>query len=683
MRVLFTIHILLFIFPFAQAQENKVKFGDVSEEELHLKAYFLDSSASAVVLSDVGFTRFKYNQNHGVQLEFTRHTRIKIISTSGYDWANVEVPLYRDGKDKEILSGLKGFTYTLENGKIEKERLRNESQFTEKFNENYDIFKFTMPAVKPGTVLEYEYTITSDFLYHLQAWEFQKSIPVVWSEYKVAIPEYFDYKQLMKGYHPLAFHEAGQEPGSFNLSYKTRSGGNGFSDASVQTNFKNESLRFTTFTDRWVAQDVPALVEEPYITTMDDYVSKISFELSSVKFPGETISNYSSSWENIDKELLDNDHFGDIINKKGGLKKQTEALLNGETDNMKKLVILYSCLNNQIRWNNEKRLFASQSSLKTLEDKSGNSADINLTLIAMLRSAGMEAYPVALSTRDHGMMIPSYPMLKQYNYVIAQVDIEGEKILLDATERNCPFNLLPVRCLNGMGRLIDQNITDKWIEVEKMQKSNSTKMIVVQASLNEMKQLEAKITHTSKDYTALKLRRQYYQEEEKRQADLEKENQGWKIKQYDTKQWEDMLLPAEETIDITSSEGIVEAGNLIYFNPILTDRLKENPFNLKNRTYPVDYAHSNKQLYMMNFIIPEGYVVEELPQAIAMTLPDNGAKFIYQVKQIGQMIQVMSKLEINKSRFYAEEYGNLREFYNQIVSKQAEQLVLRKLPKSE
>ncbi|MDF9796623.1 uncharacterized protein YjhX (UPF0386 family) [Catalinimonas alkaloidigena] len=664
-------------------QHQEIKFGKISEEELLMEVYPRDSSASAVVLSDIGHTRFIYNQASGIKLKFTRHTRIKILTSDGYEHANVEIPLYRDGSEKEGITGVKGYTYNLIDGKQKKEKLRNSSEFIEKYSENYDIAKFTMPAVKVGSVLEYEYTITSDFLFNLQDWEFQKEIPVIWSEYNVAIPEYFNYKQFQRGYYPLTIHETGNKSDMFNFSSKTRHGGNGFRDAQVHTQYKNHSLNFTVHTERWAARDIPALVEEPYITTMDDYVMKVSFELSSIQFPGETMKIFTTSWEDIDKELLDAEQFGSIIDKKGAVKKLADELSAGVTDHLKKLAILYSYMRDEVRWNGEQSLFAGQTSKKTLDEQSGNSADINLTLIAMLRALGIQAEPVALSTRSHGMMISSYPMLKQYNYVIVQVNIEGQSLLLDATEQNCPYNLLPVRCLNGMGRIISEAQGEKWVNLDALNNADSKMMMVANVSFNQDRQLEANIKVSASDYQALKLRQKYHQKEEKRREDLEKENAGWNITHYAADKWKDVYESLEEDIEITTTDGILQAGNLIYFNPVLIDQIKENPFKLKDRMYPVDYAYTNKQMYMMNLNLPEGYEVEELPEDLIIALPESNARFIYQIKQIGHIIQVVNKLEINKSRFYAQEYPNLREFYNLIVAKQAEQIVLRKIQKSE
>ena len=81
---------------------------------------------------------------------------------------------------------------------------------------------------------------------------------------------------------------------------------------------------------------------------------------------------------------------------------------------------------------------------------------------------------------------------------------------------------------------------------------------------------------------------------------------------------------------------------------------------------------------MLILSLPEGYAVDELPEELVIALPENAAIYSYTVKQSGNTIQLVSQLEIKKMKFYAQEYPHLREFFNQIVSKQQEQIVLRK-----
>ena len=308
-----------------------ITFGKVDEATLSMTHYPLDSTAGAVVLGDYGSSRIDYNQAQGLQVIFTRHTRIKILNSSAYDLANVYVNLYKQGNDEEKISQIKGYTYNLENGKVVKTKLNRRDVFEEAYSDHLNRAKFTLPNVKEGAVIEYSYRITSEFLSYLRDWEFQREIPTAWSEYQVTIPEYFHYNQLSRGYHPLVVNERSTSSGSFHFNNKERTG-----DRVTQTEMSHSTMDFQQLEQRWAAQDVPALTEEPYITTMNDYVTQIVFELSSINIPGQSFQDFSSTWEEVDKELMDHTYFGDLLSSSQSVRKTAEAVVAGATSPARK-----------------------------------------------------------------------------------------------------------------------------------------------------------------------------------------------------------------------------------------------------------------------------------------------------------------------------------------------------------
>lgn len=653
-----------------------IDFGKVSEEELKMTHCALDSSASAVVLADFGETDFSYNQTSGIQMVFTRHRRIKIFKPAGYDWADVAVLLYKDGGDKEVISQVKGYTYNLEGNKVVKTKLKSEGKFLEAYDENRDIYKFTLPNVKEGAVIEYTYTITSDFLFNLQDWEFQSAIPTLWSEYKVEVPEYFIYKPLFQGYYSLAINEQRPSSGKFNVIIRTQSGNGGFSSP-VQRETRQEQVDYRATRYRWATQNIPALVEEPYVTTMDDYVMKVEMELGSTKFPGEPYKNYTTTWEKIDEELLKSAYFGDILKRTGGIKDQVATLINGAGSDAEKVARIYQYVQQQIRWNQSSRLYAEQSPKQTLETQSGNSADINLLLIALLREADIQADPVALSTRSHGMLRQEFPRLTQYNYVIARALVGENTILLDATGANCSPDMLPIRCLNQFGRVISEEPGEKWVSLQPENGSAHTTMATL--SLTES-QLQGTIATSRTGYNAMRLRQNIVDADgvDGYLDELKEDFHSWTINDYEVAALETLDAPLKETYQVGLSEAMQEAGDLIYLNPMLLGSLDKNPFSSELRAYPVDYPYPEKETYMLMLSLPEGYTVDELPEEIIFALPDNAAVYSYTAKQLGNMVQLVVRLEVKKIKFYAQEYPHLREFFNQIVAKQQEQIVLKR-----
>ena len=105
----------------------------------------------------------------------------------------------------------------------------------------------------------------------------------------------------------------------------------------------------------------------------------------------------------------------------------------------------------------------------------------------------------------------------------------------------------------------------------------------------------------------------------------------------------------------------------------------ENPFKLDNREYPVDFGFPKSNKITVNFKIPEGYQVTSVPENMAIGLPDGLGTFKYAIKQQGNQLQFSSSTDINASIIPPNYYAALKAFFDQIVVKQSENVVLAKL----
>jgi hypothetical protein len=642
--------ILLFFFAgcaWSQVQAQAAKFGKIEEAELKMRTYEKDTSAAAVILSDYGFTRF--NLTNELQVVTERHMRIKILKKSGYDWANIEVPYYVNGSTRDRVSGIKGFTYNLEDGKVQKDKLETKTVFEEKRNEYWLIKKFTMPNVKEGSVIDVSYVVTSDRIYNLREWEFQSTIPTVWSEYRARIPEYFDYKFLMQGYHGLHKNE-NQKEGAANMA-------------------DNSYV--------WVMKDLPALKEEKYITSLTDYQSKIEFELQQVRFPGQAARIMTGSWNKVTDDLLASEHFGTQLNRNGFFKEDIAALKAKHKDPEQQMLAIFELVKSRMKWNDRFGIYTDNSIRKAYDLRQGSAAEINLLLTSMLLEAGLEAGPVILSTRQHGRVLPSSsPMINKFNYVVAHAKVGGKEYLLDATDPLLPAGMLPFRCLNGSGRLVKKN-EQRWVDLNAA--SPHTKLFSADVTINGEGLLVGTGRESAGGYNALYLRKSILEEGESKYAErLAKEVGDYKLTKPEIKNLREINTALDITYNI-SATGTGRGTDIIYLNPMLGQGEKENPFKLEERLYPVDFGTPIDETYICRFTIPSGYELDEVPKSVAVNLPDKGGRFMYVVQQEGSVVQVMSRVSINKPVFFAPEYGNLKELYNQIIAKHAEQIVLKKV----
>ncbi len=650
------------------------KFGKIEATELTMEAYDKDTTAEAVILSDYGQSHFTYTSSSGFQLVFERQTRIKILKKSGYKWADVEVPYYQNKTGKEKVGNIKGYTYNMVDGKQVKEKLESSAIFDEQINENWSQRKFTMPNVKEGSVIEFTYTIYSDFMYNMREWEFQTTIPVVWSEYHARIPEYFTYKLLQQGYLPFYTSNKEATQDKFTYTYSSQNVGSGFNTRRESGGVNQVEAKSDAYV--WIMKDVPALREERYITTLSDYQSKIEFELQQVKYPGEAPKTMTGNWEDVTRDLLQSEKFGNQLNRNNFFKNEIAAIVAKYKSPEEQMAAIHDLVKSTVKWNGNNSIYALTPIRKVYDSKTGNAAEINLLMISMLLEAGLDAAPVLVSTRSHGRVHKGSPMLSKFNYVISHVRIGEKEYLLDATDPLLPAGSIPVRCLNGEGRLIKKN-DQRWIALTPAVPFR--KLFSGTMSINSNGDMKGNGVESAAGYNALSLRRTILEEGEDKFAErLAKETGDFKVGKPTIQNLNDINASLNITYEITAA-GNGQQNSVLYLNPMLGQGEKENPFKLEERVYPVDFGAPIEETYIGNFTVPEGYEMEEAPKSVAIALPENGGRFTYLVQKDGNNIQVMSKISINKPVFYAPEYVYLKEFYSQIVAKHAEHIVLKKV----
>ncbi|QHL88275.1 DUF3857 domain-containing protein [Nibribacter ruber] len=655
----------------AMAQDAPVKYGKVSEEEVKMKVYDKDTAAAAVILADYGRSFFTV-VNNDMKLNFERTMRIKVLKKAGYEWANVTVPFYQQSSSsKEAVTNIKATTYNLENGQVVKVKMENNAIFEEKESEHWYNKKFTLPAVKEGSVLEVSYMVSSEFFFNFRDWTFQSSVPVVHSEYRASIPEFYEYKNYLQGYEPLLVNEV--LPGSVNFTFRTDAEVGAGMNAS-RTSGYNETYPAKTMNHRWVMKDLPAIAPESHITTIRDYISKIEFELEWIRYPQQLPKRVAGNWNKLTEEFLLEDRFGAQLNRTGYFKNEVAALQSVK-DTLEKVSAIYDYVKKNVKWNGSAGVLATNTLRKAFDTKSGNAADINLMLVAMLREAGLESYPVVLSTRDHGRVPTHAPMLNKFNYVVAFVKTPKGDLLVDATDPFMPLGQMPKHCLNGQGWLVAKD-QGSWIPL--VPQGRSTSLLNAELQILPTGVLSGKVQESSSGLLAVNMRNAVHETGEvKFLENLVSAQNQFERKKPVLKDFAHVQKPISLEYEI-SSTGDAQSKDIIYVNPMLLKAREENPFKHTERKYPVDFGHGSEEVYVCNFTIPEGYVVEEMPKGVIMALPENGGKFTYMLQQNGNKVQVMSKVTISRPIFYVQEYEALKQFYAQIVAKHAEQIVLKK-----
>lgn len=174
------------------------KYNNTTMDEMNMAVYPQDTTAAAVILLKDATLDFTLDDLYGFRYEYTVSVKMKILKTEGLDEANQKIFYIREKRgSEEVIKSLSGTTYNLENGKIVKTKLSKEHIFDSSQDDKNFLKKFTMPAAKVGSIIEYKYTLVSDFFYEMRSFTFQESIPIEYVSYRVTIPEWFNYNTNM------------------------------------------------------------------------------------------------------------------------------------------------------------------------------------------------------------------------------------------------------------------------------------------------------------------------------------------------------------------------------------------------------------------------------------------------------------------------------------------------------
>jgi len=664
-KLLFSILCLLFFWETNIAQDkSNTKFGKVSPEDFAPKSYAIDSNANAVVIADIGSSRIVGNTKGWFSIEFKRYCRAHILNKNGFDIATEEINLYSDGNLEEKLSDLKAVTYNLENGKVIETKLDKDNIFKNKLSKNLVEKKFTFPNIKEGSIIEFEYTITSDFLRYLRSWTFQGDYPTLWSEYNLRLPAFFSYLFLGQGYQKFFI----QTRKDWQDQYKV-----------TETN-GTEASQFYTITTavtdyRWVIKDAPALKDEGYVSTVKNHVQKIEFELTSKNEPLEP-HIYISSWPQVSEELMNQEDFGLPLSKDmSWLSDAAKTALSGANRPLDKAKKIYEYVRDNFTCTDYSEVGLDHTLKNVLKAKAGTVAEINLLLIAMLRYAGLDADPVILSTRTHGYAYALYPILNKFNYVICDATIEGNQVFLDATRPRLGFGKLTPACYNGPARIINASATALEFSADSLMER---KMTSIMLTTNDKGEMVGRLQQVPGYFESHEIRETVKEKGQDEFFKTVKKNYGQEVELISPHI--DSLNNLEESVGISYNFQVKQENeNILYVNPMFGEGYKENPFKSAQRYYPVEMPYASDETYVFSMIVPQGYVVDELPKSVIVKLNDAGdGQFEYIVSESNGTISMRSRIQLKRAYYQPAEYDLLREFFNLVVKKHNEQIVLKK-----
>jgi hypothetical protein len=651
---LFTIVLLFFLLPYAWSQKQekpkfKPKFGDITQEEIDMKQCSYDAEAPAVVLFDIG-----YCSPFGSYVGFSRHTRIKVFKKDADYYANFVIPYFRDVE--QSVNNLKVSSYNFENGKLVETKAKDENIFDEKINKSLHLKKVIAPNVKEGTIFEIKYEISNPWL---QEWQFQDEIPTLYSEYKFNIPEILQISKLGLGNTPYHYIDESQDteffPGSTEVYQVTKA--------------------------HYVQKDVPAIKKESYMGSPEDYYTRLQFYVEAISSKWRGVIKILPTWSELSKRLIEDSDFGEVITRKSLMESEIEAVVTPGMTEKEKIQAIYDYIGKsyQISSQYNPSVLVSESFKTIKSTKKVSIAEKNLLFMNMLHNVGIKTNPVLYRTKDEGRVGTPLAVLTRYNAVMSEVITGNDTLYIDASGYPRPLKLMPNYSLSQFGMRIKKEGNEMIFQKSKLK---TLRYIQTNYKLDENGKIEGEISITGSGNSAYGLRLQHQRLAEQKFKDsiFAKIISDGAITDFKV---ENPDLLAEENLKITSkfstNNFITKTDGKLFLEPFLGFEYEDNPFKADTRLFPIDFTHPIDMIYTINITIPQGYTIEDASKPFRISIEDGSTKFDYLPSIKDNVLTINAKLNIKRTTYEVEEYHQLREVFNQMISKMSEQIVLTKL----
>ena len=654
---------------FAQDFEN-IKFGKISASDFNIAAPAFDTGANAVIIKDLGKTEFVGNSSGYLNIVFTRFIRVKILNKNGYKAADFKIRLLDlEKKYFEKIKDVRGSTYNLESGQIKEEKLDPKSIFTEKYDRNHNIAKFTLPSLKEGSVFEVSYTIESNYYAEPPNWYFQGEFPCLWSEYIATIPSPYHYLVQRKG----DDHYDIKTNNSVRAHFTIHKESEGLASAD-----KTLEVFGTSFQHRWVKKNIRAMKVQPYISAMDNYVSQIGFILDYFQQDDESPKYMQRiTWPDASHGLLASGSFGSELNLENHyMDEDLKNVINGASGSSEVIQRIYDFVRDNFTCTGQRGIYVNESVRSVFEKRAGNAAELNLLLVALLRHQNIKADPAILSTRNNGNAMLDYAFLYEYNYVICVVHTPDRVFKLDASSIFNPFDQLPAYCYNWGARIINEQDPEL---IQLSPDSVSETRMSNAIFMNDDKGVcSGNVTVKFGNNRAFEIREIVKSSSQKEYfKTIQLENVEMKVSNeiLDSLNRVDFPLTLHYDVDFKD----LDRADILYFNPVLEPYLRKNLLTDGDRAFPVEMSHTIDDTYVLSMEVPKGFRVEELPKSARVAFSETKGKFEYLIQQTGDNIQMKVHLKINAAIFNTDEYNDLRDFFAYVVKKESEQIVFKRM----
>ena len=518
---------------------------------------------------------------------------------------------------------------------------------------------FSMPDVQVGSIIEYRWQLRyDDNMFSSPNWYIQQPVFVHKAHY---------HFNPTKTSNTIVTTEHGHENVVNQLSYsyslpagvKVRAGVDGY-DLTVE--------------------NIVALPDEDYMPPMQSFAYRVTFYYSPWLSAEDYWKNQGKYWT---KEV---ERFADVSTRIKADEQTIVAPGNSDQQKAQKIYEAVMKLENTsfTRIHSEEENKAEGLKVKTAADiwdqKRGSDDEIARLYLALVRAAGLKAYQMIVVNRDQNIMQQAYLNWDQLDDEIVIVSIGGKEFYLDPGQRYCEFGKLHWKhaWTNGV-RQTDSGTAI--VLTPGMEYAANREERYAGLTLNADGTAHGFIRISMIGAPALRWRQTALRSDEaevKKEFEDELQQQmppGVQVKMNHFIGMTDSTRGLMAMADVSGSIGTATGKHV--FLPALFFEAGEKPlFVSSKRENLIDLHYPRTIQDQFELTLPDNLIVESLPKETRIPLApyaDYQAKFV----EKGKIFAYGRLFRLGTPFYKAEEYPQLRDFYQKVNAEDQTQMVLK------
>ncbi|WP_378106701.1 transglutaminase domain-containing protein [Chryseobacterium sp. sg2396] len=628
--------LLTFVANLIFSQEHKfLDYPKFNEADLKKTNSQIEKNAPAEILYNSLSIDLSPSNQYFYQKKY--FSKIKIYDKNrSEEWLNLNIPV----ASGESLNDFEVIVYNYKNNSVERTIINKQDQLKENLVKGLKFYKLAIPNILDGSVIEYHYRIETSNVFNL-TYYLQYNIPVIYQEYIFEYPE--------------------------SLTYTFNSTGNSLAPKyNMSKSLSRLGVNMNMY--KFGYENVSSVQKENFVKGSDRDRAKIKPELK--KYAAKYfLFESSDKWNKLAEKLKYSDNFGGFLET--GVRDIVPEDIKKTIDPLERANKVFDFVKNNYKWNKNFGIIASQSLRQFVKSKSGNSADINLLLTALLKDVKLEANPVLISTVENGVLNVFTPNLNNVNMVLASIKIKDQLYFYDATSFASKVNILPERDWNDFGILLED---DKATDFSFSNTNISKKELFVKADIDvQNSEIKGNISQIETGLYAIEAYDNF-------DDNHDKYNQAFKTDfAVNAKDIESKLLPDggfESKMKFSSSNLMDIVGDKIILNPILFLNTRNESFDQKEeRKNQIDFISAFTKEKKVELTIPDGYKVTDLPKPKKIVTDDKEISYTYKVEILNNKILVNSKVDVLSQNYPKEYYTFFKQIWkimneseNQVIS---------------